>query len=43
LEVFLSDLVNKIAPINKKGFALGVYNIYKSFDIFIGGVLADFN
>lgn len=39
LEASLPSLVSKIAPINKKGLALGVYNTYQSLGIFVGGAL----
>ncbi len=37
LEASLPSLVSKIAPINKKGLALGVYNTSQSLGIFVGG------
>ena len=39
LEASLPSLVSKIAPINKKGLALGVYNTSQSLGIFVGGAL----
>lgn len=39
LEASLPSLVSKIAPINKKGLALGVYNTFQSLGIFLGGAL----
>jgi len=39
LEASLPSLVSKIAPINKKGLALGVYNTFQSLGIFVGGAL----
>ena len=39
LEASLLSLVSKIAPINKKGLALGVYNTFRSLGIFVGGAL----
>ena len=39
LEASLPSLVSKIAPINKKGLALGVYNTAQSLGIFVGGAL----
>ena len=37
LEASLPSLVSRVAPINKKGLALGVYNTSQSLGIFIGG------
>ena len=37
LEASLPSLVSKIAPANKKGLALGVYNTSQSLGIFVGG------
>ena len=37
LEASLPSFVSKVAPINKKGLALGVYNTSQSLGIFVGG------
>ena len=37
LEASLPSLVSRVAPINKKGLALGVYNTSQSLGIFVGG------
>ena len=37
LEASLPSLVSKIAPVNQKGLALGVYNTSQSLGIFVGG------
>jgi len=39
LEASLPSLVSKIAPIERKGFSLGVYNTFQSLGMFFGGVL----
>jgi len=39
LEASLPSLVSKIAPIERKGFSLGVYNTCQSLGMFFGGVL----
>jgi len=39
LEAYLPSLVSKIAPIERKGFSLGVYNTCQSLGMFFGGVL----
>jgi len=37
LEASLPSLVSKLAPIERKGLALGVYNTCQSLGIFVGG------
>ena len=39
LEASLPSLVSKLAPIERKGLALGVYNTCQSLGIFVGGSL----
>ncbi len=38
LEAFLPSWVSKIAKINSKGFALGLYNTFQALGIFVGGL-----
>ena len=40
MEASLSSLVSKLAPIQRRGLALGVYNTSQSLGIFVGGSLA---
>jgi MFS family permease len=42
LEATLPSLVSKIAPSGSKGTALGVYNSFQFFGLFLGGVLGGF-
>jgi len=37
LEASLPSLVSKLAPIQRRGLALGVYNTFQSLGIFVGG------
>jgi MFS family permease len=39
LEAFLPSLVSKIAPINKKGTAMGIYSTFQFLGIFFGGIV----
>jgi len=39
LEASLPSMVSKIAPVNQKGLALGVYNTSQSLGIFAGGAI----
>ena len=39
LEASLPSLVSRIAPIDRKGFSLGVYNTCQSLGMFFGGIL----
>ncbi|MBT5165955.1 MAG: MFS transporter [Nitrosomonadales bacterium] len=39
LEASLPSLVSRIAPIDRKGFSLGVYNTCQSLGMFFGGVV----
>jgi predicted MFS family arabinose efflux permease len=39
LEASLPSLVSKLAPIQRRGLALGVYNSSQSLGIFVGGSL----
>jgi predicted MFS family arabinose efflux permease len=39
LEASLPSMVSKIAPLNQKGLALGVYNTSQSLGIFAGGAI----
>jgi len=39
LEASLPSIISKIAPGGAKGTAIGVYNTFQSFGIFVGGVL----
>ena len=42
LEATLPSLVSKIAPAGSKGTALGVYNSFQFFGLFLGGTLGGF-
>jgi MFS family permease len=42
LEASLPSLVSRIAPIDRKGFSLGVYNTCQSLGMFFGGILGGF-
>lgn len=42
LEATLPSLVSKIAPAGSKGTALGVYNSFQFFGLFLGGALGGF-
>lgn len=42
LEATLPSLVSKIAPAGRKGTALGVYNSFQFFGLFLGGVVGGF-
>lgn len=39
LEAFLPSIVSKIAPIERKGTAMGIYSTAQFFGIFVGGTL----
>ena len=42
LEATLPSLVSKIAPAGSKGTAIGVYNSFQFFGLFLGGTLGGF-
>lgn len=42
LEASLPSLVSRMAPIDRKGFSLGVYNTCQSLGMFFGGILGGF-
>ena len=39
LEASLPSMVSKLAPIERRGLSLGVYNTFKSLGIFLGGFM----
>lgn len=42
LEASLPSIISKIAPTGSKGTAMGVYNTFQSFGLFVGGALGGY-
>ena len=42
LEASLPSIISKIAPTGSKGTAMGVYNTFQSFGLFVGGTLGGY-
>lgn len=42
LEALLPSLVSRVAPVEKKGIALGVYNTFEFLGVFVGGVVGGY-